>query len=203
MISLKAFGPVLADTLGTTPAAVYERQRALIRQGLLPAPVGRGRGNGLPATAETVAMIIIAMMVTDNLSDTDERVRKLARARFRCNIRDGDRLPDPRCGLTGKRDFRSALVTLLTITEFPERLYVMVSRNYLSARVIWLKDKATTISEFGRWTAFASNLEIEASLKEGTLQLIGAALRQAGDEHLKGNRPGSRRAEFHTSIGEP
>src|SRR3954453_20039532 len=104
MISLKAFGPVLAETLGTPPAAIYERQRALVRLGLLPAPVGRGRGNGVPASATTVAMIIIAMLVTDNLSETDDRVRTVAEFQF-VRSRRG---PGRKCPLTGRRNFKSA-----------------------------------------------------------------------------------------------
>ena len=69
MMSLKAFAPVLASILGTTPAAVYERQRALVRAKVLPTPAGRGRGNGLPATAENVALMLMAIMATDNLSE--------------------------------------------------------------------------------------------------------------------------------------
>src|SRR6266478_7122708 len=92
MMSLKAFAPILASTLGTTPAAIYERQRALIRAGALPTPVGRGRGNGLPATAETAALMLMAFMVTDNLSDTDGRVQKLAEARFSRHPERGPKL---------------------------------------------------------------------------------------------------------------
>jgi hypothetical protein len=185
MISLKAFAPVLAETLGTTTAAVYERQRALVRQGLLPAPVGRGRGNGVPATAETVAMIIIAMMVTDNLSDTDDRVRRVAGAEF-FGKRLGRHLPKPKCALTGKRNFKSAVVALLRMPEHPYGLNVTVSRNHFASIITWIDpaQERTHQSQFADWFAdTGSNLTVHASLRSGTLQSLGAALRKASDDY--------------------
>lgn len=177
MISLKAFGPVLAETLGTTPAAIYERQRALVRQGLLPAPVGRGRGNGLPASATTVAMIIIAMLVTDNLSETDDRVRRAAEAEFLgTRTRRGKR-----CPLTGRRDFKSALVALLRMTEFPTRVSVELARRDFYSVITWVDGAKERVehSLFGGDAGTAGYLNVRAYLEDGALQSIAAALRQA------------------------
>lgn len=179
MISLKAFSPVLAEALGTTPAAIYERQRALVRLGLLPAPVGRGRGNGLPASATTVAMIIIAMLVTDNLSETDDRVRTVAEFQYA-----GSRTrPGRKCQLTGRRDFKSALVALLRMTEFPTRLYLEVARNDLYAVITWFDRAKETINHslFGGEAGTASYINVRAYLEDGGLQSIAAALRQANE----------------------
>ena len=110
MISLKAFCEDLAPMLGLSPAALYERQRALIRIGELPEPT-KGRGHGLGATAETVAILVSAVMVTDNLSDTDVRVHQLGRARSR-----------PRCQLTGKTFFGDALSAIFASSELASRV---------------------------------------------------------------------------------
>jgi hypothetical protein len=198
MISLKAFAPALASTLGTTPAAIYERQRALVRQGLLPTPVGRGPGNGIPATAETVAMILIALMVTDNLSDTDNRVKRVAAAKV-----NEEQIPLRGCGLTGKRDFRSALIAILKMTEFPSRLRVSVSRNNFCSKIFYVQERLISedplyrafpvgdnmirrelVSEFGDQSKIASNLVVEASLRDGVLQTISRALRSENIEIL-------------------
>jgi hypothetical protein len=80
MISLKAFLPVLAQILNISPAALYERQRALVRLKLLRPEKGRGPGSGVTLTHESVAILLIALAVTDNLSETDERVIRLCRA---------------------------------------------------------------------------------------------------------------------------
>lgn len=184
MISLKAFGPVLAEALGTTPAAVYERQRALVRQGLLPAPIGRGRGNGLPASAGAVAMMIIAMMVTDNLSETDDRVRRVAGAEY-VGKKRGRKSPKPRCPLTGKRDFVSALTALLRMTELPARISLVVSRNYGYSVITWVDEAKERIfhSEFDTGASTAGYLTVRAFLEDGALESIGAALRRANDQY--------------------
>src|SRR5260370_26663386 len=141
---LKAFGPVLASKLGTTPAAIYERQRALIRAHLLPAPIGRGRGNGLPARAETVALMIIALMVTDNLSDTDDRVQKAADAAF---------APLPgkktRYTFTGAQDFKSALIVILESKEVARDVNsIHLLRGDLSAQIFFARGSRPSVSSF-------------------------------------------------------
>lgn len=109
MPSLKEFAAVIAKAAMVSPSAVYERQRALTRSGLLPPPE-RGRGKGLMATSETVSIVLIALLATDSLSETDERVKKLASARFL----------DPKlaaCPWTGQKTFRAALKFLLADDE--------------------------------------------------------------------------------------
>jgi hypothetical protein len=177
MISLKAFAPVLAATLGTTPAAIYERQRALIREKLLPAPTGRGRGHGLPATPETVAMIIIAMMATDNLSDTDSRVRKLARAMVDERLPSRNMIqPDIRGrGFTNKRNFKSALVAFLSAQSLGNGI-VQVSRNNLRVKIMHTVDDFIHLTRFARVGGTAGHLEVAATIHFSVLEEIGKAL---------------------------
>jgi hypothetical protein len=80
MAGLKAFLPEMAKVLGTTADALYSRQRALIRLGVLKAVEGRGPGSGVALSAEAVAAIIIALMAADSLQETDERVRRTCNA---------------------------------------------------------------------------------------------------------------------------
>src|SRR5262245_65963474 len=79
-LTLKGYAPQMARYFGLTPLAVYERQRALARLGLL-SDEGRGPNRGVKAIPETVGRLLIAMLATDSLSDTDERVRKLLNAK--------------------------------------------------------------------------------------------------------------------------
>lgn len=120
-VSLKSFGEHLAPLLGLTPNALYERQRALVRLGELPAPT-KGRGHGLSATASTVAILVVSAMATDNFSDTDARVQHLARARAK-----------QRCGLTGKALFVDALSALFASPD-------------LAAKVIWIRVYRSTMA---------------------------------------------------------
>ncbi|MHC2371297.1 hypothetical protein ACVIQT_005945 [Bradyrhizobium diazoefficiens] len=126
-------------------------------------------------------MIIIAMMVTDNLSETDDRVRRLAEAEILGRRRRKGH--NPRCALTGRRDFKSALVALLRMTEFPSRVSVEVSRNDLYSVITWF-DRAKERfdrSVFGEIEA-PSYLNVRAYLEDGAVQSIAAALRQANDQ---------------------
>jgi hypothetical protein len=174
MMSLKAFAPVLASALGTTPAAIYERQRALIRVHLLPAPIGRGRGNGLPASAETVALMLMAVMVTDNLSDTDDRVQKLANAKV--DVRAHKR----GCRLTGAPTFKAALAAILASEELSAAVTsVQVSRSDLYGTIYFERGRNRTFarSRFGQEAPFPNNLEIDARLKGRVVKMICEALR--------------------------
>src|SRR5689334_12563975 len=67
-LSLKILMPSLADHLGTTAAALYERQRALVQGGLLTSKHGRGPGSGVPANPKNAALLVIAMLATQNLA---------------------------------------------------------------------------------------------------------------------------------------
>jgi hypothetical protein len=173
MISLKAFAPILADLLALTPAAIYERQRALIRAGVLPAPVGRGRGNGLPATAETAALMLIAIMVTDNLSDTDGRVQRLSDAKLYRHPERGPRLK-------GASTFRAALIAILNSDKLAAEIgTIEVFRNNLSANV-YFGDRISldNVTRFGDQRLLPKdNLYVTAWLDGSVMKAIGKALK--------------------------
>jgi DNA-binding Lrp family transcriptional regulator len=81
MIGLKAFIPQLSKALNISETALYERQRALVRAGLLEHTGGRGPGSGVRLSAEAVAMMLIAVLATDSLSETEAATRLLAKAK--------------------------------------------------------------------------------------------------------------------------
>lgn len=74
MAGLKSFLYGAAPILGTTGAALYERQRALVNLKVLKAAAGRGPGSGVPLTAYGVAAVVISVLAVENLSEVDERV---------------------------------------------------------------------------------------------------------------------------------
>jgi hypothetical protein len=141
MVSLTAFLPNIPN-FGLSVPALYERQRALVRLGHLPAPKGRGRGSGVDATPRSVAMLIIAIMATDNLSDTDARVKRLANAKVDAAIyRHG-------CGVTGATTFVEALAALLGSEDLCRLVEsAIVSRSNLSARIFYRKPPKRNYSE--------------------------------------------------------
>jgi hypothetical protein len=103
--SFKAYAPLLAWRLGTTPAALYERQRALVRDGMLHHSGGRGPGSGVQVGPYPVALLLVAVLATDSLSETPEKVRIFAAAK--ASTTDGV------CPLTRERTFVEAVARVL------------------------------------------------------------------------------------------
>jgi hypothetical protein len=175
MRSLTSFLPILAPKFGLTPQALYERQRALVRMKMLPAPQGRGRGSGAEATPGNVALLVIAVMATDNLSDTDDRVRKLARAPF------VDRKND-RCPWTGAATFKDALSFCLSAdapaAKDSTSTEVRVSRAEPAASIHYRWPKQPEgFSEFGARDRHRNDrLLVHAELPNRALQEIRLAL---------------------------
>ena len=80
MSSLKSFLYGVAPIVGISPAALYERQRALVKLGLLTVTPGRGPGSGVPLTADNVAVMVICLLAAESLGDVDQRVADLCNA---------------------------------------------------------------------------------------------------------------------------
>src|SRR4026208_2522364 len=93
--SLKSLIPSLAKTFRVSPAALYERQRALVRCGLLKTKPGRGPGSGVRATPESIALLLISLLATDSLSQVEARTPALAKLRSTSD----------QCPLTGQKTF--------------------------------------------------------------------------------------------------
>jgi hypothetical protein len=140
MASLKAFLPQISGIFKTTPNTLYERQRALVRLGLLTGAEGRGPGSGVPLSADNLAALIIALAVTDNLSDTDKRVQKL------CDASPGF---GSKCKFTGAKTFRDAFSIILGSVEMAGRLeYIGVDRADLSASIGYRQGRRSMNSPF-------------------------------------------------------
>jgi hypothetical protein len=78
MGSLKAFMDDFADDLGTTPALIYERQRALVRARILvPEKKGKGPGHGVIAAPSTVARVLIAVLASIDLLSCVRRCNEI------------------------------------------------------------------------------------------------------------------------------
>lgn len=110
-ISLKAFIPGIAKVVDMTPAALYERQRALVRAGLLHSEGGRGPGSGVRATPESMAMLLISLLATGSLSDTETQTKIVASLKSKTK----------HCPLTGKKTFASALTAVLASEDTAKR----------------------------------------------------------------------------------
>ena len=174
--SLKGFIPTLARLVGMTPAALYERQRVLVRAGLLQVKSGRGPGSGVRLTADTVALLLIAVLASDSLSDTEEKARAVA------NLRS------VRCPLTGMNTFRAALASILASSDLSKRVRsISVTRTGPTAEIDY--QGVSDSLEVSQRSSFGTPRErrltgiiVGGQIREETLNAITEALlKQLGE----------------------
>lgn len=108
--------PALATILGEKPTTLYERQRELLREGLLQALPGRGRGSGVQATPEAIALVLCSLMASPSLTGAGPRTRAMAES-----MTAPPASPTP-CGLTGATRFAAALARILSDEARAERV---------------------------------------------------------------------------------
>jgi hypothetical protein len=149
---------------------------------MLPTPEGRGRGSGAEATADTVAMLLVSVLATDNLSETELFVYATANAAF-LDVKNEQKTS--RCPFTSSDRFVGALARLLEDEKLAKfRPSVVVSRDGGGERIIWHRSKRTEVSHFGSLRVAASNaIERHVSLSFPALLTIknelGAVLSSA------------------------
>ena len=175
--SLKAYAPRLASLLGTTPAALYERQRALVRAGLLTQPQGRGPGSGVPVRPYEVALLFIAVLASDSLSDTSEKVRLVSTARSSAD--------DNVCPLTGEQTFVEAVARVLDRSHDHWRKVddITVHRTTGAGSISYKGDRDAGISYFNpaRRAPQSRGLAVDASLRRELIIEIASDLKKIAD----------------------
>src|SRR5258708_36323859 len=110
--SLQGCLPDIAEVLRVNRTTLYERQRALVREGLLDALPGHGRGSGVRATPESVAMLTIGMLASVNLADAGPLARSFSEAGSIAS----------KCPLTGGKTFRAALSQIFSDDSIAKRV---------------------------------------------------------------------------------
>jgi DNA-binding IscR family transcriptional regulator len=168
-VSLKVFTPSLAQLLGITPAALYERQRALVRAGLLDAAEGHGPGSGVRTTAASVSLLLISAMVSESLAEAELRTGDIAAA-----------APvDGECQLTGMRSFQDALASTLTAASQSARVVeISVSRTAARAKIVYRDGRRTATSEFIGPGSDEPGLSVVATLAGDTLRFVAHMVRE-------------------------
>jgi hypothetical protein len=141
MESLKKYSEKLARLMGTTPAALYERQRQLVRLKLLTVPEKTGPGGGVRATPANVAMLLLACLVTDNLSEISANVGKIART----TANEG------RCHVTQAASLIAALTRILSDPAIASGITSLTFyRSEGTASIGFMKNNLILQSKFGR-----------------------------------------------------
>jgi hypothetical protein len=174
MTGLKSYVPVLAGYLSMTPDALYERQRKLVRAGLIVGTAGRGPGSGARVTPPVVSLLVIAVLAADDLADIDAVVRKLADQRSDAG----------RCPLTGNSTFGDALALVFASESIASSVReIKVRRSALHGEIVFQRRgrKAWDGSSFGRPRRAHDDpsrhrLEIEARLPGEAVQAISKDL---------------------------
>jgi hypothetical protein len=120
MIGLKTYLTQIAPLLGMSAEMAYERQRALVREGILKLRPGRGPGSGVSADEDSLAVLLISILSHDLL--TEARATKVY-----CELISSQN----KCPITGAKTFRKALSTILANPVLPaEKILVEVMRGY-------------------------------------------------------------------------
>jgi DNA-binding IscR family transcriptional regulator len=139
-ISLKSFVPVLARYLHLTPDMLYERQRALVRAGLLESAPGRGPGSGTRATPETVALLLIAVLAEVSLGDVGPLSDEVAKAAP---------VSTKKCPLTGATTFKDALARILADKDLLDKVdSIRVAGMDATAEIIFRENRQKRTSKF-------------------------------------------------------
>lgn len=143
-LSLKRLITHVSAMTGLSEAAVYERQRALVRAGLLKTERGRGPGSGVRGTPESVALLLISLLATGNLSDAGLSTRIFADLENKEGF----------CPLTGKRTFAEAVTAILASKELAQSIIAITVSQEIRETQITYRDpgKGGSIpssSEFG------------------------------------------------------
>jgi hypothetical protein len=136
MKSLKAFLPTLSEHTGLSVTALYERQRALVRLGLLPAPSKSGRNSGgAMATPGSVGVMVLSVLVTDRLSEMDERILEFLSLKAYPFV--SGRGKPGHCTLTGERTLYRALQAVLDHRTEATMVEISVDRQ---RKLVHLRD---------------------------------------------------------------
>lgn len=147
MIGLKTYLPQIAPLLGMSTEMAYERQRALVREGLLKPRPGRGPGSGVTADENSLAVLLISILSHDLLTEAPA-------TKVYCELRNSQ----DNCPVTGATTFRETLSTLLANPVLPaETILVEVMRGHEPhADVSFVDEDMDVTSTFHRdkWRPF-------------------------------------------------
>jgi hypothetical protein len=120
MIGLKTYLSTLSPLLGQSEEMLYERQRALVRQGLLDSVGGRGPGSGVRADESALSPFLISLLAHDILAHSHA-------AELFCGMKNDA----GKCPITGAKTFREGLEAVLGHEGLAEKTTgVMLHRNH-------------------------------------------------------------------------
>lgn len=102
-VTLAAIDPDIGSIFAIPATTVRERQRELVRAAMLTSLPGRGRGSGVVATADSIAVLITSLISSLSLTKSAQETKRFFRARHETGI----------CPFTGESEFGSAFIKIL------------------------------------------------------------------------------------------
>lgn len=185
--------PRMAALLGVSFAVCYERQKALIRAGILPLLPGRGPGSGVRLTPEAIAALLVAVMGTDTLAAAASATAELLASRSRdWPIDGGHTLKDALVAMITRPD----LARQIDEIEISRGSRLVIIRGNYSAAADFDAEHTGDVSHFVPADALDSffgeheptyehddassggGIEITATLRRGSLQRFLASARE-------------------------
>ena len=162
MISLASIVPSMADILGEKPTTLIERQRALVRAGILKSLPGRGRGAGVIASPESVAILIISLLASTTLADAPDCTSALLKAG---TLRE--------CPLTGEMRFGNALASVLSSPAISARVdTVQAEQTHTMGQIHYGADRTVFVGK----SVPGSQIFTSRWVKGDTIRKIAALL---------------------------
>jgi hypothetical protein len=161
-----------------TPSALYERQRALVRAGLLDAGEGWGPGSGVRTTAGSISLLLISSLCAEGLADATILTPIIADAR------PADR---DRCPFTNTKRFQDAIESILPSRYRSSRVIeIQVSRTAPRSEIIYLdKSHKPASSEFRAPGPDEPGLRVLAMLTGDALRTIAKDVQAMIEEKTK------------------
>ena len=188
--SLKGYIPALARHLGISPAALYERQRALVRAGLLDMSEGRGPGSGVLADSHAIGLLLTAVLATGSLTDTEARVRAIAGAQP-----VGDQARNFLGSITLATTFLEILEESMSYKQQASLVNeITVSRTAAAAEIIFRdNDGELIVISFAGPDANEPELRVAATLAREPFQEIAADAQAIFTENREESRQAAER----------
>jgi hypothetical protein len=178
MIGLKTYLPQIAPLLGMSAEMAYERQRALVREGILEPRPGRGPGSGVSADEDSLAVLLISILSHDLLTEAPM-------TNFYCELRSSQN----KCPVTGAKTLRRALSTILANPVLPaEEILVEVIRgNEPHADVSFFGEDMNEMSTFLPEKKWKPSPELHANQVYRIIQIDQNLLRRLAEDiaHFK------------------
>lgn len=186
MGSLASIHKFLAPIVGRTELALYERQKVLVRCGLLPKAKGRGwASGGATSSPINVAWLLVSILATDNLSEVADETPALGAARI------ADVKPKPPFPIDAT--FVEAIAHSLDDPERASRItHIEAVRKTPSAAIGWFAGKRPNVEAkrtvFYREHEMSPELEflVRSTLNGDGVTRIAREIAERGDS---GNRP--------------